>query len=191
MAGVKPAPHQSTPPLKRLADCAKYSAMRRILQLTLLALVLIGIGQLCWQYNQLPARVATHFDFEGRPNGWMSRESHVTQAILFTVIIAGALSVLSIFLGRIPDKLINLPYREYWLAEPRRAESLHWLSNLILGIACAAIALIDVVFYGIYRANQNAAPRFAFPLTLSLGVFGGVLISLIVAALLRFRRPAQ
>lgn len=165
--------------------------MRRFLQLTLLALVLIGIGQLYWQYDQLPARVATHFDFEGRPNGWMSRESHVIQAIAFTVILGGALSVLSLLLGRIPDRLFNLPHRDYWLSEPQRAKSLQWLSNLVLGIACAAVALIDVVFYGIYQANQNAAPRFVFPLTLSLGLFGGVLISLVAATLLRFRRPAQ
>lgn len=165
--------------------------MRRFLQLTLVALVLVGVGQLCWQYERLPARVATHFDFGGRPNGWMSRESHVTLAIVFTLTIAAILGGLSFLLGWIPSKWINLPHRDYWLAEPRRMKSLQWLGNLLLGIGCAAVALIDVMFYGVYQANLSANPRFEFPFPLLVGVFGAVVIGLVVSTLFRFRRPER
>lgn len=164
--------------------------MRRFLQLTLVAFVLVGLGQLFWQYGQLPARVATHFDAQGRPNGWLSREAHLTQAIVFTLIVSVGLSLLSLLIARIPAKWINLPNRDYWLDDSRRATSLAWLSNLVLGTGCAVVALIDVVFYGVYRANLNASPRFEFPLALLLGVFAAVLIGLVGATLFRFRRPA-
>jgi hypothetical protein len=47
-------------------------------------------------WNQLPARLATHFDFSGHANGWMSREGCVVFFILFaTLMSATATWVLS------------------------------------------------------------------------------------------------
>ncbi len=38
-----------------------------------LVALLVAAGVSVWLYPQLPAEVATHFDFEGQPNGWSSR----------------------------------------------------------------------------------------------------------------------
>ncbi|MBV9626182.1 MAG: DUF1648 domain-containing protein [Acidobacteria bacterium] len=48
----------------------------------------------CW--NRLPARLATHFDFNNHPNGWMSREgAFVFTLALVTLVTAGTTWILS------------------------------------------------------------------------------------------------
>lgn len=47
------------------------------------ALYLGFVAYLALSAGALPARVATHFDASGRPNGWMSRSSHVAFTLVF------------------------------------------------------------------------------------------------------------
>jgi hypothetical protein len=39
-------------------------------------------------WNQLPARLATHFDFNNQPNGWMSREGSLIFSLVMATIFA-------------------------------------------------------------------------------------------------------
>lgn len=39
-------------------------------------------------WRQLPARLATHFDFANRPNGWMSREGSLVFSLFFAAFLA-------------------------------------------------------------------------------------------------------
>src|SRR5215831_13624949 len=39
-------------------------------------------------WSQLPARLATHFDFWHRPNGWMSREGSFALAVFLATFLA-------------------------------------------------------------------------------------------------------
>jgi hypothetical protein len=43
-------------------------------------------------WNQLPARLATHFDFSGHPNGWMSREGSLVFFILFATLMSATVT---------------------------------------------------------------------------------------------------
>lgn len=40
-------------------------------------------------WGQLPARLATHFDFANQPNGWMSRTGSLIFFLMFTALVAG------------------------------------------------------------------------------------------------------
>src|SRR5436305_13166641 len=89
----------------------------------LLALYAVFAGSLIYAAGELPERVATHFDFRGEANGWMSKEADL--------LLMAALGVgLPLFLIGIcyatrffPARLVNLPHREYWLAPGRRRET--------------------------------------------------------------------
>jgi xanthosine utilization system XapX-like protein len=48
--------------------------------------LMIGIYAHAW--NQLPARLATHFDFSGHPNGWMSRDGCLVFFVVFGTLMA-------------------------------------------------------------------------------------------------------
>ena len=51
--------------------------------------VIAAMYALAW--SQLPARLATHFDFNSQPNGWMSREG----SVIFTLVMATIFAAVS------------------------------------------------------------------------------------------------
>jgi uncharacterized membrane protein len=53
-----------------------------------LLLVALAVGFSIWAYPHLPAEVATHFDIEGRPNGWSSRAFAAAFAPALGIILA-------------------------------------------------------------------------------------------------------
>ena len=67
-----------------------------------------------------PETVATHFNLQGQPDGWASRE----MAAGFSIGIATLLFVLLQFpaglLFRLPPWMVNLPHKDYWLREENR-----------------------------------------------------------------------
>jgi hypothetical protein len=56
-------------------------------------------------WNHLPLRMATHFDFSGRPNGWMSRETAFYTALGITVLMVAVFTIVSYVAHRthVPD----------------------------------------------------------------------------------------
>jgi hypothetical protein len=77
--------------------------MRRIFQfgmvLLWLALPLTTI-QYTQVWNQLPARVATHFDAANQANGWMSRVEAVNFAVGFTAVLLAVFTVILLYMDR-------------------------------------------------------------------------------------------
>ena len=92
------------------------------------------VVQVIVSYPRLPERVATHFGFNGTPNGWMSRAADAA----FT-------------LG---TSAINIPNRAYWLAPERRRETDDKVFTLGLWIACLSVALFLGLHVLIVRANR-------------------------------------
>src|SRR5215210_4275920 len=78
-------------------------------------------------YPFLPARVASHFDVRGRPNGWMARQ----EFLLFEVLAIGVIFGISFggpaLLGKVPSSMLNIPQRSYWLAPERRSQTLEFM----------------------------------------------------------------
>ena len=71
---------------------AEQSGSRRVLRvftgLVWVAVpVMAGMYAMSWQ--QLPARLATHFDLANHPNGWMSRGGSLTFSLVMGIFIAG------------------------------------------------------------------------------------------------------
>lgn len=141
--------------------------------------VLLGLAVLfallhAWQLSGvLPERVASHFDAEGRANGWMPREAFLG-TYLFVVALIGVVFLAVGFLERVPDSLINLPRKEFWLDPVRRASTFAWLRgwNHLFG------ALTVVLIVGIMRL----AARVNLGLAVTLGDGAWVLLVLYAAA---------
>ena len=104
---------------------------------------------MAFYWTRLPERVAVHFGVGGEPDGWSAR---TTFAILMLSIAGGQFVLfwlISRFLGRLPDALINVPYRDYWLAPERRQRCFElvgdWLGILVAGTMAFMLALQHVV----------------------------------------------
>jgi hypothetical protein len=179
--------------------------LRRVLMVLMGALTLAALAQALYWGPQLPDRVASHFDLNDRVNGWMDRTPFLVLATVLPVLMAGVFLLLPLLLDRIPDALINLPNKDYWLAPSRRAESLARATSGLLAIGCATMLLLLVIFQSTFALNADlpsqpaAAPDAAgvvpqlvlpLPFLAVLGVYLATVAIVLVWMLRRFRKPA-
>ncbi len=165
--------------------------MKRFIQGLFVLIVMAALAQAAWHHQHLPERVATHFDQEGHPDDWSSRDTHIAFQVGIVLGIAGLMLVLARFNIRLPDKFINIPHREYWLAPARRAATCDWIAGILLAIGCVLTLFLGFVYQQVYEANLLPEPRLALqllPLIVGLFIFG---TSLVVMLMFRFGRPPE
>ncbi len=109
--------------------------------------------------DQLPDRVASHFDLNNQADGWMSKRGymffHYGIVIFFYLTFWG----LSILIPKFPASLINLPQKDYWLHESRKENTFIILQAMILWIGNLCLALFVYVFYEILKANTSGTEK--------------------------------
>jgi len=109
-------------------------------------------------WPQLPDAMASHFGPSGRPNAFMSKEGF----FLVMALIGGG-SVASLFaaptlIRHLPSSLINLPNREYWLANDERREvAIDRVAGLVGWVGAATAALLAVTIELAMQANLHRA----------------------------------
>jgi len=109
------------------------------------AMVLVLTVRIAFVWSQLPDSMASHFGAGGRPDAFMSRA-----AFFLAMALVGGGSVAAVFAAPIllrimPRRLINLPNREYWLAnDERRDAALDRLAGLMGWVGAATTALLVI-----------------------------------------------
>ena len=123
------------------------------------ALVALAVAQAIFYYPQLPGTVASHFDGAGHPNGWSSKAE-------FFGIMFGMMALMGVvFLGMpkaislVPDGVISLPNRDYWLSEERRAGTMSFISDRIAWLGVATMLLILATTQFTIDANLSHHPE--------------------------------
>jgi hypothetical protein len=164
--------------------------MKRIAGVAFLTLFVAALGQSVWHYAHLPAQVATHFNYAGKPTGWMSREALLGFQLAMILLVGGLLEGIVRLNRRIPDEGFNIPHRDYWLHPERRPATVAWIGNLVRVAGCGVLAFFLFLFHQVYRANLGSGD-----LTASTAVITGIalvgIVALLIACLVRFaRRPA-
>jgi hypothetical protein len=130
-------------------------------------LYLCFIGYLACSSAHLPERVATHFDGSGRPDGWMSRTEHLRFMAVFGLAFPLFVPVIVYVIRFLPDRLVNLPNRDYWLAPGQRTETMAYLCRHSLWFASMALCFVIGIQYSIIQANRLAQPHLPTPLVLA------------------------
>jgi uncharacterized membrane protein len=143
-----------------VADYGILQQMKLIAPLLVLAICyVLFFTYVSASYGDLPAKVASHFDIHGEPNGWMSRNTCVGftlgLGILMPVFIVGMMAGA----GRIPVSFINLPHRDYWLAPERRHAALAILRRYSLWFACMNVLFVTGLHWLIVQANASNTER--------------------------------
>jgi uncharacterized membrane protein len=131
---------------------------------------------LCSSYDDLPAKVASHFDIQGRPNGWMSRKTCVGFTLGLGVLLPAFIVGMMGGAGKIPVSFINLPHRDYWLAPERRQAALAILLRFSLWFACMIVLVVTGLHWLIVEANLSGEGAHLSGLGIGL-VAGGFLAS--------------
>lgn len=127
----------------------------RLSRIILLFLIGIFVGQIVYYYPNLPEMTASHFNGFGEPDGFVSRQSFVLLESLILTLIVFEFALLPVLIEKMPDSLLNLPNKDFWLAPERRAEtfltirrSFEWFSIMLLSLFIAVNQLV-------FRANIN------------------------------------
>jgi uncharacterized membrane protein len=147
--------------------------------LLLVALCLLSLGQAAWYYPQLPGLVATHFDLAGQADGWMPRAYFFQSQVVFMLGFTAFFAVLAFAAAQLPDSLIQLPHKEYWLDPRQRGETRWQITTMILSSGCGGLAFLLFLHQRIHQANLDAShhltPSFGVVLITALVLIAGPL----------------
>ena len=162
-----------------------------MLRVLLFAVPLAGfVAVLALYAPSLPERMASSFGADGHARDSMSARGFVTFFVVLVVAMTALFAGLAVGLSRIPDALINLPHKEYWLAPDRRAATFARVATFFAIMACAMLTMFDVLFVATVHANRVSPPR--MPPWIFWPTFGAFLATVIVALVwfvLGFRKP--
>ncbi len=118
-------------------------------------IIILALVEAAYFYNLLPESTATHYNFKGRPDAWNSKS--VIILINVGVIIFSALlfRILIFFTPKLPEGLINLPNKHYWLSENRKEETYKIITDFLFWTVDITLLFFVFLFFLIYRANIN------------------------------------
>ena len=122
-----------------MKSVASRAARRDVLLLVIL--VVGALVHLAANHATLPERVPSHFDAQGVVDGWMSRDAFVATMAFVYGMTGGLFLAVVKFLPRMPNSMINLPNRDYWLAPERRDASLAELGRRLARFGAVTIVL--------------------------------------------------
>ena len=132
---------------------------RRSSVICLVACLAAAGAQMAYYYPLLPERMATHFGPSGLPDGWMTKNAFmVTYAGLLAFTTLGFVGIGS-RMSAIPNDLINLPNKDYWLASERRASSFAFLQAQMTWFGVATAALLLAMMQLVFQANLSPVTR--------------------------------
>ena len=139
-------------------------------------------------FDALPARMASHFDGAGNPNGWQSKTGFALTAALLSALFFGLTCVAPLMIRATPEHQINLPHKEYWLAPERRAQTIERLVAWLSWFSCATLGFLAGTFELVIRANLRGT-ALGHSIWLLLGGYVLFMLTSSVGLVLGFRRP--
>ena len=152
------------------------------------AFVCLQVARLALSFERLPERMATHYNLAGQADGYQTRSGFAWSSALISLALFTLFAAAPALMARAPDRLVNLPNKDYWLAPERRAETLARLGVLVQWLGCATIALLVGVFELIVRANL-ARSQLGYQLWILLPAYHLFILFWAVAYLRGLRRP--
>lgn len=130
----------------------------------------------------------SHFDLMGGANSFTSRSSYLFLMISVVSFICLLTGFLSRFIPSLPDEVINLPNKSFWLSPDRRTESLNYISKWLQWFSVGIAGFICYVHWLVVQANVNTSNQLENAhLYAGLAVMLVAMAVAIVALIMRFR----
>ncbi len=161
--------------------------MQRSALVVFLVLCALCVAHALYFYPQLPDTVASHFGARGEPDNWSGKGTFL--GLHLVVMVVTAVTFLGIAWGvpHMPDDMVNLPNKAYWLAPERRQETFGFLSGAFLWFGSATLLLLLDTAHQSFRVHLGRAPALQHA-WLSLGLYVGFTALWCVGLAVRFLR---
>lgn len=154
------------------------------------AALAFGAADFVYFYNRLPPQIASHFNFQGNPDGWSSKQEFIGLATAVNLLIGATFVSIALFIRHVPLALVNLPNKAYWTVPERVHETREYIGQWCLWFGVATLWLLALVFHKAFVANLRQPVQLQGVWELML-VYFAVTIYLLIRMFLRFRLPAN
>ncbi len=118
-------------------------------------IIILALVEAAYFYNLLPERAATHYNFEGQPDAWSSKSLIILINVGVIILFAILFRFLIFITPKLPEGLINLPNKYYWLSDRRKVETYKIITNFLFWTVDISLLFFVFLFLLIYRANIN------------------------------------
>ncbi len=161
----------------------------RFARFALVALLVVIALQVAYYAPRLPRTVASHFGLDGQPDGWMPKTAFLELYAVIVVITVGPFLLLPLLLKRIPDDLVNLPHKDYWLAPERRDETHRTIAVYLVWFGVGTLMLVSHVMGVSFAASLDPGPASPGTFWWALGLYLAFTVVWLVLFVRRFRQP--
>lgn len=139
--------------------------MRASPRIAALLLLVLTSAQAGWYGRRLPDPVASHFGFDGTPDGWSSPGGFLFAMVVMNVATLGLLFGCAWLIRKLDGRGVNIPNPEYWLAPERRRATVAHIGGQLEWYGVAIYFFLMVV------TQLTIAANFADPVRLPQAPF--------------------
>lgn len=162
---------------------------QRIALFAVAVLALLAVAQNAWYWDQLPDRIATHFNLEGVPNDWMTKTNATLVMCGFQVVMPIVLIAVTLLASRLPPAMVNIPHREYWLHPDRHASTMAYVQTVMNWIAVVLSVYVMAISHLVFMANRDGGRLDVAWFGVLMALFLMTTFVLIATLLYHFRLP--
>jgi len=143
---------------------------------TVIFIFIIGviIAQTAFYFPILPEMVASHFNAAGIADRWMPKEGFLIFEAVILLFVIAHYTILPLIIEKMPDAIINLPNKKYWLEPERRSETFAKIRMFLQWFSVGLLTLILLVNQQVFKANlmrQNLSPLIIWTIIGSFVIF--------------------
>jgi uncharacterized membrane protein len=107
----------------------------------------------------LPEKVATHFSLGGTPDSWGPKGSYVAILLALEIPLFFILFYIPRTILKFPERMINLPNKEYWLKEENKPRVQTLFTERMSGMGTMFFAFLAAVQLLVIDANLSVPVR--------------------------------
>lgn len=152
---------------------------------------LLAIAQLGYWYNVLPDVVPSHFDSQGNIDSEMGKTAFTALFVGMHLMFLVGFPLIGNALRRVPDSMINVPNKEYWLAPERRSQTIEFNRQMLTFFGYLTSWLMMGCFHltAIVATTDRTSiePEFIW----ILGIYLAIVFGFLGFIMFRFRSPEK
>jgi uncharacterized membrane protein len=116
--------------------------------------LVLYLGYLAFSYASLPAHMASHFNLQGHADGWLDRKTYLEIMAATGIFLPIVASLALLSATWLPRELVNLPNRDYWLADERRGSMSALLFRYALWFSSLNLLFFTGIAWLVVEANR-------------------------------------
>lgn len=118
-------------------------------------LMAFAVLHTAYYYGLLPGVMASKFDFSGNVSGMMAKDLFFAIYLFVMALLNVAFLVSSALIAKLPDRMINIPNKDYWLSEERREKTKAEMRNHMLQFGMVSQIFVIAVIHAALEANLH------------------------------------